>query len=362
MSSAVSRSLRFQPALGDRPSISVIVPVHNGGESFRRCLSSLLGSEQRPDEIIVVADGESDGAWRLAEQWGLTVIRVAEAEGPAAARNRGAAIAQGDILFFVDADVTIQPDTIGQVMTRFEQDPSIDALIGSYDDMPGARNFLSQYRNLLHHYTHQVSSPEASTFWGACGAIRRSVFWAVNGFDERYRLPCVEDIELGYRLKQAGYRIRLYKDIQVKHLKRWQPLSMIRTDFFCRALPWTELLLRDRQPMNDLNLQTANRLSVVCAFLSLTSVPLAWVQPWSLALALLALLGLWGLNGGLYQFFYRKRGVWFTGQAMVWHWLFYLYSGAAFALGLVRHTMGQQTAASSRPAQKPVTRPLVSLR
>jgi hypothetical protein len=49
-------------------------------------------------------------------------------------------------------------------------------LIGSYDDAPGANNFLSQYKNLFHHYTHQTGSEEASTFWGACGAIRRDVF------------------------------------------------------------------------------------------------------------------------------------------------------------------------------------------
>lgn len=71
----------------------------------------------------------------------------------------------------------------------------------------------------------------------------------MGGFDESYRKPSIEDIELGYRLKQAGLKIRLCKALQVKHLKRWEVVSLLRADFFYRALPWTELILRDRQFM-----------------------------------------------------------------------------------------------------------------
>jgi glycosyltransferase involved in cell wall biosynthesis len=82
-------------------TVSVIIPVHNGGESFRQCLSSLQTSIRPPDEIIVVADGDTDGSWRIAEASGAKVLRLPTAGGPARARNIGAKAAQGDILFFV---------------------------------------------------------------------------------------------------------------------------------------------------------------------------------------------------------------------------------------------------------------------
>ena len=121
---------------------------------------------------------------------------------------------------------------------------------------------MSQYRNLLHHYVHQRGQIEASTFWGACGAIRRSVFEEVGGFDEERYPRCIEDIELGYRLRRAGHRIVLDKNLQGTHLKKWTLWSVIRTDVCCRAMPWTRLILETRSAPDDLNLRDGQRVSV----------------------------------------------------------------------------------------------------
>ncbi|NJL87100.1 MAG: glycosyltransferase family 2 protein [Leptolyngbyaceae cyanobacterium SM1_1_3] len=328
-------------------TVSVVIPVYNGGDAFRRCLQS-LHTGLIPNEVIVVSDADTDGSWRVAEEFGAKVIRCSANRGPATARNIGAKAAQGDIIFFVDADVTLHPETIHRVVEVFDASPQTAALIGSYDDAPGATNFLSQYRNLFHHYTHQVSSEEASTFWGACGAVRREVFFQVGGFDQAYRAACVEDIELGYRLKQHGYSIRLCKHIQVKHLKCWKPVSMLKADIFYRALPWTALILRHQQLNNDLNLDTSSRLSVILAFallLSFTAVGL-WPSAFGFSLAIAGLLFL--LNAPVYRFFRQKRGLRFTARVIPWHWLYFLYSGLAFAVGLGRHHLSQATLVKRR--------------
>jgi len=318
-------------------SISVVIPVYNGGESFRRCLESLTLSEQSPHEVIVVSDGDTDGSWQIAKSFGAKVIRYESPGGPARARNRGAKAAKGDILFFIDADVTVHKDTIGGVREIFQQEPALAALIGSYDDNPGAVNFLSQYKNLFHHYTHQIASPEAFTFWGACGAIRRPVFTTLGGFDEAYLKPCIEDIELGYRLKRAGYSIRLCKNVQVKHLKCWRPISLLKAEIFYRALPWTELLLSDRRFDSDLNLSHANRISVVLMFLLVFSMVVGCIFPWILCLTLPAAIALLIVNWNVYKFFHQKRGPIFTLRVVPWHWFYFLYGGIAFAYGVLRH-------------------------
>jgi GT2 family glycosyltransferase len=317
-------------------SISIITPVHNGGDRFRQYLSSLKQFAPPGTEVIIVADGDEESG-ALAQAHGMRVLKTPTAQGPAKARNLGAKAAKGEIIFFLDADVTISAETIERVNRVFAQEPDLAACIGSYDDSPGETNFLSQYKNLLHHYTHQTGNEEASTFWGACGAIRRDIFLKIGGFDESYRLPCVEDIELGYRLKQAGYKIKLCKTIQVKHLKHWGIISLIRADFFYRAIPWTALILRHRQLNNDLNLQWSSRMSVVLTYTLIATMVAAWWQIGALAIAIAAIALLLKLNYPLYQFFNRKRGIVFAIATIPWHWLYYIYSGLAFAIGIVRH-------------------------
>ncbi len=320
-------------------SISIVIPVYNGGDAFRQCLSSVKQFAPENTEIIIVADGDTDGSGDWAATVGATVLKTPTAGGPAKARNLGARVAHGDILLFLDADVTITAETIPQVSQVFYQNPNLAALIGSYDDMPGATNFLSQYKNLFHHYTHQRGNEEASTFWGACGAIRRDIFLRMNGFDERYRLPCIEDIELGYRLKQAGYQIRLCKTIQVKHLKRWGIISLLRADFFYRAIPWTSLILSYRSLANDLNLDWSNRMSVVLVYGLVGTLVIAW---WWLPALLVACVIGWALlviNAPVYLYFSDKRGWLFAIQTIPWHWFYYFYGGLAFAIATVRHLL-----------------------
>jgi GT2 family glycosyltransferase len=254
------------------PKISVVVPAHNSAQDLGLCLKALNHSSIPYHECIVVDDASTDETPKVAEDAGCRLIRMKANSGPAAARNAGAAIATGDVLFFIDSDVCVSVDTLQRVTDHFGADPKLDALIGSYDDRPQQADFLSQYKNLLHHFVHQQGSETASTFWSGCGAIRREIFARYSGFSEDYKRPAIEDIELGYRLKADGCTIMLDKQLQVKHLKAWTFWRLLRSDIFDRGIPWTELIWRDTSMPTDLNLQISQRISVVLVYLLVLSV------------------------------------------------------------------------------------------
>jgi glycosyltransferase involved in cell wall biosynthesis len=320
-------------------NISIVVPVKNGGKAFVKCLLSLVEASPTPGEIIVVVDGGEDNSWLEAQKLGLKVIRELVSGGPARARNRGAREASGDILLFIDADVAVPSDLIGKVAEIFGREPNLAAIIGSYDDEPDAPNFFSKYKNLFHHFTHQQANSQASSFWGACGAIRRQSFLAAGGFDEGYRNPSIEDIELGYRLTAAGYQIKLVKSLRVKHLKCWGWVALLRSDFFLRALPWTELILREGRFIRDLNLRISSRISVLTSYGILVALLGSVVWPWLFLIAVGLQLVLLSLNASLILFFHNKGGWWFAVRAFTWHCCYFLYSGLAFAIGTVKHHM-----------------------
>jgi hypothetical protein len=190
---------------------------------------------------------------------------------------------------------------------------------------------------------HQTAREDAYTFWGACGAIRREVFLALGGFYEKYRWPSIEDIEFGYRLRQAGKQIRLCKTLQVKHLKRWGIVSLVKADFFYRALPWTALILQERRLPNDLNLQFASRVSVGLTYGLVAAGVSGWWWPGAFVVAGIIVVLLLLLNAPVYRFFWRKRGLWFAVRTVPWHWLYYFYSGLAFAIGVVSAVFRSQS-------------------
>jgi len=327
----------------DNPFISVIIPVYNGSGYIEECLGALGRSLYKSYEIIVTDDASTDNTAEICRGSGVAVITLERQSGPAAARNEGAKRAAGEILLFVDADVVVTENTLGQFADIFNGNPDISAAFGSYDDSPSAPDFISQYRNLLHHFVHQRSSADAGTFWAGCGAVRRGVFSELGGFDRyKYPAPSIEDIELGYRMKERGYIISLDKSIQVKHLKHWDMLSVIRTDIFNRALPWSELIVETRLMPSDMNLRITDRVSTALTGLLFISsiivvldligvlrvVFIAGIALFMLITAAALLI----LNRDVYGFFIRKRGLKFTLLAIPMHFFYYLYSGVSFAV------------------------------
>jgi GT2 family glycosyltransferase len=320
--------------LTPRPQVSVVVPAYNAGGYLHACLDAILASPVDRLELIVVDDCSTDDTVEVARGRGAKVLRMARNGGPGAARNRGVDEARGEIVVFVDADVVVGPRALPGILRVLEEEPDVTAVFGSYDDEPAAKSPLSQYKNLYHHFVHQRGNPEAETFWAGFGAVRRGAFLAVGGFDaERYPEPSIEDIELGYRLRRAGHRIRLDRTLLVKHLKRWTLRSWLRADIRCRAIPWTFLILERGQLINDLNVRWSERLRTALVFLLCAAVVLGLV----FHVAFLAVAGglLGAAVGSLWQlvtFFAMRRGPLFAAFVVPLHLFYYLYCGATFVL------------------------------
>ena len=337
----MSVSSTAAPTVDSHP-ISVIMPVYNGRDFILKSLPPLVAMQERGEilEVIVVDDSSSDDTPGLAAGLGARVIPSGGRLGPGAARNQAVAKAGGDIVWFVDADVIVHDDAVRFLREGFAE-PGVVAVFGSYDDSPPAGNFLSQYKNLVHHFYHHRGRREATTFWSGCGAVNKDAFQAAGGFDvERFVRPSIEDIELGYRLRAAGGRILLVPELQSTHLKVWRFLNLIHTEVFCRAIPWSKLIFEQPEMAGDLNVSPAERLRAGLAglfFLSLAAI-LAGLIPWWIApLVFVATLL---VNLQLARLFLRRKGVVFAIAAMLFHQFYYLYSSAAFVYAWLEWKFG----------------------
>ena len=322
------------------PSVSVIIPMYNAEKMIERCLAPLLSmlGDGEIVEIIVVDDGSTDGSAAIVRAHASLQLLAMEVQGgPGAARNRAAQIARGEYLWFVDSDVIVADDA-ARVLRETLSRTRPAAVIGLYDDRPGVTNFLSQYKNLVHHYYHYRGRDQSSTFWAGCGAVQRSLFLQLGGFDaSRYRYPSIEDIELGYRIADAGGVIVLERRLQAKHLKEWRFVNLVHTEVFRRALPWSRLMLERKDFTDDLNVGKSERLRAAltgAVLLSGVAWAAEWVSGWMLVVLIATLIA---ANAGFIAFFARTRGPLFAVRAFLFHQLYYLYSSATFAVALAGH-------------------------
>jgi hypothetical protein len=352
--------MRREQALGgwgghveiEPPTLSIIVPVHNGAATLPACLTALIEAPGPSREILVADDASQDNSVEIAASMGMLTRRSDTHRGASAVRNAAAAAARAPILVFVDCDVVIHPNVLTRIAAFFEDSPQYSALFGSYDSKPSATNFVSQYRNLLHHFTHQAGSFEAETFWTGLGAIRRSAFEHAKGFREEQR--AVEDIELGLRLSSDGFRIALDPSLSCTHLKAWTFFGMVKTDLCSRAIPWSSLLLQRGRLTKDLNTNGNGRLGVASVFLATISLFLAAAWPIFGFVAIAAIVSMLVSIQSLLRYFCRERGVPFAVRSVPLHFIHLLCACTGFLMALFNHVAHGFSADRRRMWRRPI--------
>ncbi|HGY91234.1 MAG TPA: glycosyltransferase [Planctomycetes bacterium] len=324
----------------DDVEMAVVIPAWNAAGMLSVSLPVVL-REAGTFDVLVVDAGSTDETAEVARSHGAEVLRLPRRAGPAEARNAGVDAKDEEVILFLDADCVPAEGLVQRVREKFAEDHTLVSLTGSYDERPLHRNFFSLYMNLRHHFVHHEAEREGATFWAGLGAVRRAAFELAGGFDEKkFPRPMIEDIDLAQRLKPLG-RMELDPDLQVKHLKRWSFLSVVRTDIVCRALPWSRLIVEGGAMPDDLNLRRSQRVAAVVACLLVAGVVLSpvWVllAPWVGgvwgALAVISLV----LHAPMLRCFRRLEGWGFALKAWAFHQVHLAYSALAFAWVVAVH-------------------------
>ena len=317
------RDLERDPS--SRFRLSVVVPARDAEQDLPHCLDALASSDLP------------------REEWELIVIDDSLGRGPAYARNRGVESASAPVVAFIDSDVMVHSDALRRMLSRLESSDTA-AVFGSYDSSPLARGLVSQYRNLLHHFIHQTAGGEVETFWAGCGAVKKSVLLQIGTFDERrYTRPEIEDVELGYRLRDAGCRIMLDPEVQCTHRKRWPLVGMIVSDFSRRGVPWARLLAERGMltAPRGLSLGKTEQVSAATAIAFLVSASVAIISENStwLVLSVGAIAGFLFANREFFRWLARSKGTGLTLASVPLHLLYNVVAVAALAWGALEHAL-----------------------
>lgn len=250
------------------PRISIVMPVYNSERLLGECLAAVNASTFRDFETIVVDDSSTDRSREIAAAHGARVVPSGGRLGPGRARNKGVEHARGDIVFFIDSDVVVRPDTLDRLVTAFDRDPGVAGLMAVQSPTMRFRNLCSVYKNLWMYYTYvRRAGQDVPLFYTTAAAIRRSAFLASGGFDVNYVDPNIEDTDYGQKLASQGFRIQILPDLEVEHVKGYDLAGLLRVDFL-RSMSLARLKLRksaDGISTNDTSVPTGYILSVPLA-------------------------------------------------------------------------------------------------
>ena len=194
-------------------SVSVVVCTMDRPEALARCLDALRACTPAPAQIVVVDQGA-----RPAAVEGVEYVRMA-ARGVSRGRNRGARVAEHELLAFTDDDCVPAPGWIGALERGYED--GVDGVTGRVLPLPGEGVAVSSRTST----TRRTFGGRGQTPWdigtGGNLSVRRSAFEAVGGFDEALGpgtpARAAEDVDLLYRLANEGFAIRYEPDAVVYH-------------------------------------------------------------------------------------------------------------------------------------------------
>ncbi|MDA8038365.1 MAG: glycosyltransferase family 2 protein [Actinomycetota bacterium] len=222
----------------DEP-VSAVVVNYNAGDALLRTVTSL--SRQALSEIIVVDNASTDGSTEAvaAAVPGVRVVATGSNPGFGGGVNRGVAMTSALLVLVCNADLVVHPGAVDRLRLRLVEDPSV-ALVGpSLSDEGGvpstsARAFPSLRRSsaqafsgllrpsgrMARRYAESNTRHREGRYvdWvtGACFLVRRDAFDEVGGFDEAYFMY-VEEVDLCWRLRQAGWRVASESGARVTH-------------------------------------------------------------------------------------------------------------------------------------------------
>ena len=194
------------------PSVSIIIPSFNAGHTIFECLEHVrrIRYPGRVD-VMVVDDGSTDGsAERLQKMKGISFFPITRNVSKSSAVNYGIAHAKGEIIACLDSDTYANADVLERAIPYFAQDKKIGSVV-LFINAAHPRNILQRVQELEYwvsfgFYFKTVDYVDGLHVTpGPMALYRREVFAQLGGFDET---NITEDLEIGLRMRQAGWRIK----------------------------------------------------------------------------------------------------------------------------------------------------------
>lgn len=217
------------------PTVSIVIPTHNSGQTIRECLESLFKLNYPKDKFeVIIVDDSNDKTEKIAKEYPVKFFKLKDSTG--AKRNFGVGKARGQIIAFTDSDCIVHKDWLKNFTKHFNSEV---AGVGGPNLTPKDDPFIAKCVGFALsswlgsggiRYARTYKSAKSVDHNPSCNcAFIKSVFEEVGGFNES--MWPTEDIELDYKIRKKGYKLIYSPDVIVWH-RRKSSLSSLFLQIF----------------------------------------------------------------------------------------------------------------------------------
>ncbi len=214
------------------PFVSVIVLNYNGGKFIKDCLDSLKETnyDKGSHEVIVVDNASTDNSAEIIKSYvpWINFIETGKNLGYSGGNNVGVDVAKGKYIVFLNPDTTVERDWLIELVNAIESDKNLGACSSKvlYSNNKTKINTIGGFWSILglsgslggDEESDNINEPVNTFYPTGCSMImNRELYMSLGRFDNDYFLYC-EDPDLGWRLWDSGYKVRLAPKSLVYHL------------------------------------------------------------------------------------------------------------------------------------------------
>ena len=250
---------------------SVIIPTYNRSNIIKKCLDA-LSSQTFPTnqfEVIICDDGSTDDTEEVVEKYNspfkLTYLKQYN-RGPAAARNMGIKIAKCRYLLILNDDAILERDALSlhaEILERYKGEKI--SVLGKFVFLPeyvkSPFGYILENTRLLFHYSSMKAGHKYDfLYFCTCNiSIEKQAIIDIGMFDEEFIGPASEDLEIGYRLEQKGYKVLYEPRIIAWHDHRQTPEDFCKV---CKSRGLGKVTLKFKIPAISISYAISNATAV----------------------------------------------------------------------------------------------------
>ncbi len=226
------------------PYVSIVILNYNGKAFIKRCLETVLADPYEPKEILLVDNASQDLSLEIARPWQdrITIVENPKNYGFPKGCNKGIQLARGDIIVLLNIDTSVRENWLTELIQPFMEDASVGItgskllfLDGKTIQFAGGSmrpNGLTSHEGYGMRDSNKYDIPkDVEYITGASMAIRRDLLEKAGGLDEGFPLY-YEDIDLCFRVRRLGYRIRYQPGSVVFHYETFGTKKQSHKYFF----------------------------------------------------------------------------------------------------------------------------------